>query len=317
MKDIEVMAAVVYTLLVVLVALVLYAYLVRFSRWSNGWSPSRRARTWRPLEPLFAAVRAMRKPATMPAGVKRAPYLAGPVVSVVAGLTALLLLPWRAGAPPLIDWNVPLTTVLGLCAVSLFGSVMDGWASSQATERRSAYTVAVRGWAFLLIAALALGATTVVLTNSWDVHILVASQRAAWPMALFQPLGFYLFAVAMLLASPRAPQDALRGSRWLLADFHLQHSGSIAALYHLSEHVHVMVTGLIGALVYLGGWLGPGGNALPWALLKALAVVLVLEWARPRLLQRHAARTPWAIYLLLAVLNLALTIGLKWWGMPG
>jgi NADH-quinone oxidoreductase subunit H len=310
------MTAVVYTLSVVLVALVLYAYLVRFSRWSNGWSPSRRARTWRPLEPLLAAVRAMRKPATMPAGVKRAAYLAGPVVSVVAGLTALLLLPWRAGAPPLIDWNVPLTTVLGLCAVSLFGSVMDGWASSEASERRSAYTVAVRGWAFLLIALLALGATTVVLTNSWDPHVLVASQRAARPLALFQPLGFYLFAVAMLLASPRAPQDALRGSRWLLADFHLQHSGSIAALYHLSEHVHVMVTGLISALVYLGGWLGPGGDALPWALLKALAVVLVLEWARPRLLQRHTARTPWAIYLLLAILNLGLTIGLAWWGMP-
>jgi NADH-quinone oxidoreductase subunit H len=316
MKDVKVMAALVYILLFILVTLVLYAYLVWFSRWSNGWSHAHRPAIWGPVEPLVMTARALLQRPQVPPEVIRTPYLVGPAVSVVASMAALFLLPWRPGAPFFLGWSVPLTTVLGLCGASLFGSVMDGWASSQEPERRSSYTVAARGWLFLLIALLTLSAPALVLVNSWDPHVLVASQWLTWPFVLLQPLGAFVFAVSMLLASPRLPQDMMRRRHWMLTDFDLQHGDSIGALYHLSEHVHVMVASLCISLVYLGGWLGPGGNAIPWALIKALGVALLLEWARPRLLQRHAARTPWAIYLLLAVLNLGLIIVLARWTLP-
>jgi NADH-quinone oxidoreductase subunit H len=56
------------------------------------------------------------------------------------------------------------------------------------------------------------------------------------------------------------------------------------ALIQLGEYAHMLGTSFLGALLFLGGWLGPGSDwpmvGALWFLLKAVLVFLVLTWVR-------------------------------------
>jgi NADH-quinone oxidoreductase subunit H len=54
------------------------------------------------------------------------------------------------------------------------------------------------------------------------------------------------------------------------------------ALIQLGEYAHMLGTSFLGALLFLGGWLGPGPVWLGplWFLLKALVVFLLVTWVR-------------------------------------
>jgi NADH-quinone oxidoreductase subunit H len=54
------------------------------------------------------------------------------------------------------------------------------------------------------------------------------------------------------------------------------------SLIMLGEYAHMIGTSFLGALLFLGGWLGPGPEWLGpvWFLLKALFVFLVVTWVR-------------------------------------
>jgi NADH-quinone oxidoreductase subunit H len=54
------------------------------------------------------------------------------------------------------------------------------------------------------------------------------------------------------------------------------------ALIQLGEYAHMIGTSFLGALLFLGGWRGPGPEWLGplWFLLKAMLVFLVVTWVR-------------------------------------
>jgi NADH-quinone oxidoreductase subunit H len=54
------------------------------------------------------------------------------------------------------------------------------------------------------------------------------------------------------------------------------------ALIQLGEYAHMLGTSFLGALLFLGGWLGPGPAWLGpfWFLAKAILIFLVVTWVR-------------------------------------
>jgi NADH-quinone oxidoreductase subunit H len=54
------------------------------------------------------------------------------------------------------------------------------------------------------------------------------------------------------------------------------------ALIQLGEYAHMLGTSFLGALLFLGGWLGPGPSALGplWLLLKTMVIFLLVTWVR-------------------------------------
>ena len=54
------------------------------------------------------------------------------------------------------------------------------------------------------------------------------------------------------------------------------------ALIQLGEYAHMLGTSFLGALLFLGGWLGPGPAWLGpfWFLGKALFIFLIVTWVR-------------------------------------
>src|SRR5262245_34227136 len=97
-------------------------------------------------------------------------------------------------------------------------------------------------------------------------------------------LAFIAFLVATLAAENRVPFDILEAESELVAGFRVEYSGMKFALIQLGEYAHMVATSFLGALLFLGGWLGPGSDmpliGAGWFILKALFVFLVVTWVR-------------------------------------
>ena len=87
-----------------------------------------------------------------------------------------------------------------------------------------------------------------------------------------------------LAAENRVPFDILEAESELVAGFRVEYSGMKFALIQLGEYAHMIGTSFLAALLFLGGWLGPGADhplvGALWFLLKAMLVFLVVTWVR-------------------------------------
>jgi NADH-quinone oxidoreductase subunit H len=114
--------------------------------------------------------------------------------------------------------------------------------------------------------------------------VIVDAQRGLWYVAypVLGQLAFLAFLVATLAAENRVPFDILEAESELVAGFRVEYSGMKFALIQLAEYAHMIATSFLGAVLFLGGWLGPGPGWLGpiWFLLKAILVFLVVTWVR-------------------------------------
>ena len=76
------------------------------------------------------------------------------------------------------------------------------------------------------------------------------------------------------------PFDILEAESELVAGFRVEYSGMKFALIQLAEYTHMFGVSCLGALLFLGGWLGPGLPGWAWFLLKALFIFLLVTWVR-------------------------------------
>ena len=97
-------------------------------------------------------------------------------------------------------------------------------------------------------------------------------------------LAFVAFLVATLAAENRVPFDILEAESELVAGFRVEYSGMKFALIQLAEYAHMIGTSFLGALLFLGGWLGPGSGSGPRARCGSCSrrwrIFLVVTWVR-------------------------------------
>ena len=82
--------------------------------------------------------------------------------------------------------------------------------------------------------------------------------------------------------------------------------------FFMAEYMEVLIISAIGAACFLGGWHGPGPEALAplWMLLKILAGTLFFIWIRaslPRLRYDQLMSFGWKVLLPLATVNVLVT----------
>nr|BCX01593.1 MAG: NADH-quinone oxidoreductase subunit H [Bacteroidota bacterium] len=114
-------------------------------------------------------------------------------------------------------------------------------------------------------------------------------------------IAFAIYFIASLAEVNRAPFDIPEAESELVAGYHTEYGGIKFAFFYLAEYGGMLLVGLIGAVLFLGGWHSPLPNLGPvrladwttgpiwgifWLLLKGFAAVFVHMWARwtlPRL----------------------------------
>ena len=76
------------------------------------------------------------------------------------------------------------------------------------------------------------------------------------------PVGFFIYLVASIAETNRAPFDMPEAESELVAGYMTEYSGFRWALYFLAEYTNMVVVASIATTLFLGGWLRPfAGNA--------------------------------------------------------
>jgi NADH-quinone oxidoreductase subunit H len=86
-----------------------------------------------------------------------------------------------------------------------------------------------------------------------------------WFVFKFFPLGliaFFIFAVAMVAETNRAPFDLPEAESELTAGFHTEYSGLRWSLFMLGEYAAMIAVSSIAITLWLGGWMRPFPNLL-------------------------------------------------------
>ena len=96
---------------------------------------------------------------------------------------------------------------------------------------------------------------------------IVQAQQAqhVWFVFKFFPLGliaFFIFAIAMVAETNRAPFDLPEAESELTAGFHTEYSGLRWSLFILAEYAAMIAVSSIAVTLWLGGWMRPFPNLL-------------------------------------------------------
>ena len=241
--------------------------------WPHGW-----------LQPIADALKLMMKEDIVPHAADRWVYNLAPIVFLVPCLLIFGTIPFAPGLG-VADLNIGLLFFLAVSALEIVGLFMGGWGSNNKYALLSAMRAVNQIISYdlpFIFAAL----VPVVLAGSMQLSAIVAVQQGGFGWFLFYPvigqLAFVAFIVATLAAENRVPFDILEAESELVAGFRVEYSGMKFALIQLGEYAHMLGTSFLGALLFLGGWLGPGPAWLGpvWFLLKALFVFLLVTWVR-------------------------------------
>jgi NADH-quinone oxidoreductase subunit H len=239
--------------------------------WPHGW-----------LQPIADALKLMMKEDVVPTLADRTVYNLAPIVFLIPCMLIFATIPF---APDLgvADLNIGVLFFLAVSSLEIVGLFMGGWGSNNKYALLSAMRAVNQIISYdlpFVFAAL----VPVLLTGSMQMSAIVGAQSSL-PFVAYPVIGqlaFLFFIIAALAAENRVPFDILEAESELVAGFRVEYSGMKFALIQLGEYAHMLGTSFLGALLFLGGWLGPGPAWLGplWFLLKAMFVFLLVTWVR-------------------------------------
>jgi len=259
--------------------------------WPHGW-----------LQPIADALKLMMKEDIVPTAADRWVYNLAPIVFLLPCILIFATLPFAPGLG-VADLNIGVLFFLAVSSLEIVGLFMGGWGSNNKYALLSAMRAVNQIISYdlpFIFAAL----VPVVLAGSLQMSAIVEAQAGLW-YVLYPVLGqlaFLLFLVATLAAENRVPFDILEAESELVAGFRVEYSGMKFALIQLAEYAHMIGTSFLGALLFLGGWLGPGPAWLGpvWFLLKAMLIFLLVTWVRwsfVRIRVDHILAISWKLLL--------------------
>jgi NADH-quinone oxidoreductase subunit H len=212
------------------------------------------------FQPLADALKLLLKEDIIPAGADRLIFWLAPVISTVTALTAFSVIPFSRYLV-VADVNVGILVILATSAVGILGIILGGWASNshypllgalRSAAQLVSYEVAL---AFALLSGLMVAGTL-----SMQGIVQQQAERGVW--FVFANYGlmivpFFVYMVAAVAETNRAPFDLPEAESELVAGFHTEYSGFRWALYFLAEYANIFVVCSVAVTLFWGGWLRP------------------------------------------------------------
>jgi len=229
------------------------------------------------LQPIADAIKLLLKEDIMPAEADGFVFWMAPLIVVLAAFTVFVVVPFGP-THAVTDMNIGILFMLGVSSLSVLGIVMAGWASNshypligalRSSAQMVSYEVAM---GLAVVSAILMTSLNAEGTGTLSMIGIVQAQQAQgeWFIFKFFPLGliaFFIFAVAMVAETNRAPFDLAEAESELTAGFHTEYSGFRWSLFFLAEYSAMIAVSSIAVTLWLGGWLRPFPNWLhgsPW-----------------------------------------------------
>ena len=224
------------------------------------------------LQPIADAIKLLLKEDIMPAEADELVFWMAPLIVVLAAFTVFVVVPFGP-THAITDMNIGILFMLGVSSLSVLGIVTAGWASNshypligalRSSAQMVSYEVAMGLAVVSVILMTSLNPTG---TGTLSMIGIVQAQQAQdiWFIFKFFPLGligFFIFAIAMVAETNRAPFDLPEAESELTAGFHTEYSGFRWSLFFLAEYSAMIAVSSIAVTLWLGGWLRPFPNLL-------------------------------------------------------
>jgi NADH-quinone oxidoreductase subunit H len=227
------------------------------------------------LQPIADAVKLLLKEDIIPTLADKWVFWISPVIPVVTGLVAFSVVPF-SDTIYVTDTNIGLLFILAVSSVGILGIILGGWSSN------SHYPLlgALRSTAQLVSYEVAMGFAIVgglMVAGTLSMQGIVRSQleQHMW-FIFYQPVGFFIYFVAALAETNRAPFDMPEAESEIVAGYHTEFSGFRFALYFLAEYSNIVIVCSIAVTLFLGGWLRPFPNIDALAFLDYMPVAAML-----------------------------------------
>jgi NADH-quinone oxidoreductase subunit H len=219
------------------------------------------------LQPIADAIKLLIKEDIMPSQADGFVFWVAPIVVVITAFTVFIVVPFGP-THAVTDMNIGVLFMLGVSSLSVLGIVMAGWASNShyplmGALRSSAQMVSYEiAMGLAVVSAVLMTSLNQTGTGTLSMIGIVQSQQAqqVWFAFKFFPLGliaFFVFAVAMVAETNRAPFDLPEAESELTAGFHTEYSGFRWSLFFLAEYSAMIAVSSIAVTLWLGGWLRP------------------------------------------------------------
>ena len=251
------------------------------------------------LQPVADGIKLFFKEEVMPERANALAFYAAPLLSVVAALMAIAVIPY---GPPfslfgrtlqlqIANVDVGVLYIFAITSLGVYGVVLAGWAAN------SKYSLlgGLRSSAQMFSYELSLGMSwvgVIMIAGSFRMNDIVDHQAGwffrHWNLVLQFP-AFVIYFIAATAEVSRTPFDLPEGEAELVAGFHTEYSSMKFALIQMAEYINMITVAVLCTNLFLGGWHSGLPGILPeshpifgfvYFTLKVASLLFVFIWLR-------------------------------------
>ncbi|MDJ0581430.1 MAG: NADH-quinone oxidoreductase subunit NuoH [Crocosphaera sp.] len=290
------------------------------------------------LQPVADGIKLVFKEDIIPAKADPWLFTLGPVLVVLPVFVSYLIVPFGQNLV-VTDLNVGIFLWITLSSIAPIGLLMAGYASNNKYSLLGGLRAAAQSISYEIPLALSVLAV-VMMSNSLSTIDIVEQQSGygilGWNIWR-QPVGFFIFWIAALAECERLPFDLPEAEEEIVAGYQTEYAGMKFALFYLGSYVNLVLSALVFAILYLGGWEFPvpldklagwlgvseesswlqvitASLGITMTVLKAyflIFIAILMRWTVPRVRIDQLLDLGWKFLLPVSLVNLLLTAALK------
>ncbi|MGH1396492.1 MAG: NADH-quinone oxidoreductase subunit NuoH [Trichormus sp.] len=290
------------------------------------------------LAPVADGLKLVFKEDIVPAQADPWLFTLGPILVVLPVFLSYLIVPFGQNIV-ITNLGTGIFLWIALSSIQPIGLLMAGYASNNKYSLLGGLRAAAQSISYEIPLALSVLAIAM-MSNSLSTVDIVNQQSGygllGWNIWR-QPLGFMIFWIAALAECERLPFDLPEAEEELVAGYQTEYSGMKFALFYLSSYVNLVLSALLVAVLYLGGWDSPipinvlagwlgitevnpvlevvnAALGITMTLIKAyflIFIAILLRWTVPRVRIDQLLDLGWKFLLPVGLVNLLLTAALK------
>ena len=212
---------------------------------------------WGTLASVVAGFKVLAKEDYTPTGADSAVFTAAPIITYLASVLTLLVIPFAPGLVGL-DMNIGLLYFFAVSGLSVVGLMMGGWSSFNKYSLLGGLRAAAQIVSYELPLVLA-PVGVIMLAGTLSLNGIVEHQAGwFWNWYVFQqPLAFIVFFIAATAEGNRTPFDLTEADSEIVAGFATEYSGMRFGFFFFAEYVGVFVLSALTTVLFFGGWNSP------------------------------------------------------------
>ena len=212
------------------------------------------------LQSVADAVKMITKEDITPTGADKFIYNLAPIIafaSVVLIWAVIPFTPMHIGA----DLSIGILYFVAVASIGTVKIMIAGWSSNNKYALLGAFRTIAQLLSYEVPLVLAL-LIPVMISGTMSMQELVRQQSGMW-FFFMAPVAAIMFFIANLAETGRAPFDLLEAESEIIAGYNIEYSGFKWGMFMAGEFMHAFTACLLTAVVFLGGWWGPGVEQLP------------------------------------------------------